>query len=110
MIMDDSIKKQILLMALEECLAYVYEVISPHTNYQGICKGLDLNGIKKIIQPFILEEASQYSVKDLENLIATPPNAFSLFVEYVSRRYQDLLEQDTFESIFSRYLKEKNDI
>jgi hypothetical protein len=68
---------------------------------------LDLNGIKKIIQPFIPEEASQYSVKDLENLIATPPNAFSLFVEYANRRYENLPEQDTFESILSRYLREK---
>ena len=49
--MDDSLKKEILLMALEECLAYVFEVISDHPNYQGICKGLDLAGIKRVVLP-----------------------------------------------------------
>jgi hypothetical protein len=88
--MDESTKKEILLMALE-CLAYVFEVISDHPNYQGICKGLDLAGIKRVVLPFINEEASQYSVPDLENLIASPPNAFSLFLDYSERRYENLL-------------------
>jgi len=97
-------------MALEECLAYVFEVISPHPNYQGICKGLDLDGIKRIIHPFIETEARQYSVKDLENLIATPPNAFSLFVEYANRSYEGFLEENAFETILSSYLRKKNEI
>jgi len=90
--MDESTKKEILLMALEEFLAYVFEVISPHPNYQGICKGLDLEGIKRIIHPFIEDEARQYNVPDLEKLIATPPNAFRLFLDYSDRIYEDLLE------------------
>jgi hypothetical protein len=89
--MDDSLKKEILLMALEECLAYVFEVISDHPNYQGICKGLDLAGIKRVVLPFINEEARQYAVLDLENLIASPPNAFSLFLDYSERRYENLM-------------------
>lgn len=79
-------------MGLEECLAYVFEVISPHPNYQGIFKGLDLDGIKKIIHPFIEDEARQYTVPDLEKLIATPPNAFRLFLDYSNRMHEDLLE------------------
>ena len=90
--MDDSLKKEILLIALEECLAYVFEFISDHPNYLGIAKGLDLEGIKKIVHPFIAEEAIHYSVQDLEKLLASPPNAFTLFVDYTGRRYEDLLE------------------
>ena len=78
-------------MALEEFLAYVFEVISDHPNYQGICKGLDLAGIKKVVLPFINEEARQYSVPDLENLVSSPPNAFSLFLDYSERRYENLM-------------------
>ena len=91
MTMDDIVKKKILLIALEECLAYVFEVISAHPNYQGICKGLNLDGIKRVLHPFISEEATQYSVPDLENLMASPPNAFSIFMDYASRRYENLL-------------------
>lgn len=89
--MDDTLLKEILLIALEECLAYVFEVISDHPNYEGPCKGLDLDGIKRVVHPFIIEEAAQYSVPDLENLLGSPPNAFSIFMDYTSRRYENLL-------------------
>ena len=77
MTMDDTLNKEILLIALEECLAYVFEVISDHPNYQGICKGLNLDAIKRVVQPFIREEATQYSVSDLENWLASPKNNLS---------------------------------
>ena len=57
--MDNTVKKKILLISLEECLAYVFEVIFVHPNYQGICKGLDLDGIKRVVHPFISEEATR---------------------------------------------------
>ena len=57
--MDDNLLKEILLIAMEECLAYVFEVIFVHPNYQGICKGLDLDGIKRVVHPFISEEATR---------------------------------------------------
>ena len=69
--MDDALKKEVLLIALEECLAYVFEVISDHPNYEGICRGLDLDGIKRVVHPFISEEASKYSIPDLEKLLAS---------------------------------------
>ena len=81
--MNDALNKEILLIALEECLAYVFEVISDHPNYQGICKGLNLDGIKWVVKPFISEEASKYSVSDLEKWLASPENTFAMFVEYV---------------------------
>ena len=84
--MDDTLEKEILLIALEECLAYVFEVISDHPNYQGICKGLNLDAIKRVVQPFIREEATQYSVSDLENWLASPKNTFVMFIEYAEAR------------------------
>jgi len=81
--MDNTLKKEILLIALEECLAYVFEVISDHPNYHGICEGLNLDGIKWVINPFISEEASKYSVSDLEKGLALPENTFAMFVDYI---------------------------
>lgn len=84
--MDDTVKKKILLISLEECLAYVFEVISDHPNYQGIYKGLNLDGIKRVVQPFISEEASKYSIPALEKLLASPKNTFVMFVNYLEAR------------------------
>ena len=84
--MDDIVKKKILLIALEECLAYVFEVISDHPNYHGICKRLNLDGIKWVVQPFISEEASKYSIPALEKLLDSPKNSFVTFVNYLEAR------------------------
>ena len=84
--MNYTMKKEILLIALEECLAYVFEVISDHPNYQGTCKGLNLDGIKRVVQPFISEEASKYSIPALEKLLASPKNTFIMFVNYLEAR------------------------
>jgi len=32
--LSDNLKKEIFMIALEECLAYVFEVISDHPNHQ----------------------------------------------------------------------------
>ena len=81
--MDYTLEKKILLIALEECLAYVFELISDHPNYEGTCKGLNLDGIKWVVNPFISEEASKYFVSDLEKWLASLENTFAMFVEYV---------------------------
>jgi len=88
---EDPLKKEILLMALEECLAYVFEVISGHPNYHGICKGLDLDQIRRVVHPFISEEARKYSLSDLENLLRSPHNAFAVFMDYAERSYENVL-------------------
>ncbi len=84
--LSDNLKKEIFLIALEECLAYVFEVISDHPNYQGICKGLNLDGIKWVVKPFISEEASKHSVSDLEKWLDSPRDTFVMFLDYVEAR------------------------